>query len=110
MLLCEAWNASMICWVTGWDLPGLLVQNVICEAGLTFDQSTLSADDDAGAPGLLGRRPPAGEGGQVAGHHGPPVCGLEQGKSDGGWPGQSLTAPWVNPETMKRWKAAKTIR
>src|ERR1700709_546118 len=58
MLLCEAWNASMICWVTGWDLPGLLVQKVICEAGLTFDQSTLSADDDAAAPGVVVVGPP----------------------------------------------------
>src|SRR5919202_573696 len=39
-------------WVTGWDVPGLLDQKVICAAGLTFDQSTSSAAG-ADAPGLL---------------------------------------------------------
>src|SRR3954451_21931824 len=37
---CAAWKASMICWVTAWELPGLDDQKVISLAGVTFDQST----------------------------------------------------------------------
>src|SRR3954454_5795893 len=57
MSLCEAWKASMICWVTAWELPGLLDQKVISLAGVTLDQSTSSVaavppplDDVLGPP------------------------------------------------------------
>src|SRR3954451_16240935 len=37
---CAAWKASMICWVTACELPGLDDQKVISLAGVTLDQST----------------------------------------------------------------------
>src|SRR3954454_17797699 len=39
---CAAWKASMICWVTAWDEPGLLDQKVISLAGVIDDQSVSS--------------------------------------------------------------------
>src|SRR5947209_7081104 len=50
MSLCDAWKASMICWVTAWELPGLLDQKVISLAGVIFDQSVESDDAAAAAP------------------------------------------------------------
>src|SRR3712207_6808788 len=55
MSLCEAWNASMICWVTACELPGLLDQKEISLAGVIDDQSTSSvAAAPPPPPELLG--------------------------------------------------------
>src|SRR5919112_908557 len=45
-----AWKASMICWVTACDEPGLLDQKVISLAGVIVDQSVSSLGASAPPP------------------------------------------------------------
>src|SRR3954453_4843833 len=124
MSLCEAWKASMICWVTACDEPGLLDQKVISLAGVTFDQSVESLVAAAPPPEAVLGPPQAARAAAVPKAPARPrnlrrsraawvsADGMRAGMTNlqraavRGGPGeraegcQSLTAPWVSPETM----------
>src|SRR3954470_10939803 len=121
---CDAWKASMICWVTAWDEPGLLDQKVISLAGVTEDQSVSSLGAAAPPPPDVLGPPQAASAAAVPTAPARPrnlrrsraawvsADGMRAGMTNlqraavRGGPGeraegrQSLTAPWVSPETM----------
>src|SRR3954468_22426273 len=125
MSLCEAWKESMICWVTACELPGLLDQKVISLAGVILDQSVASEEAAAAPPPPEVLGPP--QAARAAAVPTAPARPRKRRRSRAAWvsadgmragmtnlqraavrggPGeraegcQSLTAPWVSPETM----------